>query len=339
MRPYSMVVNMAMNSASELLHAGQMDFVAIDVETANSHAGSICSVGLAFVEGGQVVGTTGLLTRPPSPFDYFESFNVHLHGIKPDDVVDAPPFSELMGAVIEAIGDRPVVAHNASFDIRAIREACDAADLAWPTLTYGCSLVFSRRMLSMLSYRLPYVCDELGIDFANHHDAASDALASAQIVLELGKRSQVATLDGLAAACGVSLGRLSNDYWFGCKRESNGEGNWGKPVISAASAEADPDHPLFGQSIVFTGALMMPRQDAYDAAASLGAVVKSGISKKVSMLVIGDGFSGDDPSSFHTGKAAKAAELMASGHAIEIIDEREFMEMLTETATSGSKRQ
>ncbi len=334
-----MEVNMAMNSASELLHAGQMDFVAIDVETANSHAGSICSVGLAFVEGGQVVGTTGLLTRPPSPFDYFESFNVHLHGIKPDDVVDAPPFSELMGAVIEAIGDRPVVAHNASFDIRAIREACDAADLAWPTLTYGCSLVFSRRMLSMLSYRLPYVCDELGIDFANHHDAASDALASAQIVLELGKRSQVATLDGLAAACGVSLGRLSNDYWFGCKRESNGEGNWGKPVISAASAEADPDHPLFGQSIVFTGALMMPRQDAYDAAASLGAVVKSGISKKVSMLVIGDGFSGDDPSSFHTGKAAKAAELMASGHAIEIIDEREFMEMLTETATSGSKRQ
>jgi DNA polymerase III subunit epsilon len=339
MRTYSMEVNMAMNSASELLHAGQMDFVAIDVETANSHAGSICSVGLAFVEGGQVVGTTGLLTRPPSPFDYFESFNVHLHGIKPDDVVDAPPFSELMGAVIEAIGDRPVVAHNASFDIRAIREACDAADLAWPTLTYGCSLVFSRRMLSMLSYRLPYVCDELGIDFANHHDAASDALASAQIVLELGKRSQVATLDGLAAACGVSLGRLSNDYWFGCKRESNGEGNWGKPVISAASAEADPDHPLFGQSIVFTGALMMPRQDAYDAAASLGAVVKSGISKKVSMLVIGDGFSGDDPSSFHTGKAAKAAELMASGHAIEIIDEREFMEMLTETATSGSKRQ
>ena len=334
-----MEVNMAMNSASELLHAGQMDFVAIDVETANSHAGSICSVGLAFVEGGQVVGTTGLLTRPPSPFDYFESFTVHLHGIKPDDVVDAPPFSELMGAVIEAIGDRPVVAHNASFDIRAIREACDAADLAWPTLTYGCSLVFSRRMLSMLSYRLPYVCDELGIDFANHHDAASDALASAQIVLELGKRSQVATLDGLAAACGVSLGRLSNDYWFGCKRESNGEGNWGKPVISAASAEADPDHPLFGQSIVFTGALMMPRQDAYDAAASLGAVVKSGISKKVSMLVIGDGFSGDDPSSFHTGKAAKAAELMASGHAIEIIDEREFMEMLTETATSGSKRQ
>ena len=315
-----------------------MEFVAIDVETANSHAGSICAIGLALVEGGEVVGTTGLLTRPPAPFDYFESFNVHLHGISPDDVEDAPPFSEVMAAVVEAVGDRSVVAHNASFDIRAIREACEAADIGWPNLTYGCSLVFSRRMLSMLSYRLPYVCEELGIDFSNHHDASSDALASAQIVLELGKRTQSTTLDELAAACGVSLGRLSSDFWFGCKRESSGEGNWGKPVISAASTEADPDHPLFGQSIAFTGALMMPRQDAYDAAASLGAVVKSGISKKVTMLVIGDGFLGDDPSSFHTGKAAKAADLMASGHSIEIIDEREFMEMLTETATSGSKR-
>jgi DNA polymerase III epsilon subunit-like protein len=52
-----------------------------------------------------------------------------------------------------------VVAHNAAFDIGALRAGCDAADVEWPTLTYGCSLMMARRSgLGLLSYRLPLVC-------------------------------------------------------------------------------------------------------------------------------------------------------------------------------------
>jgi DNA polymerase-3 subunit epsilon len=316
-----------------------VDFFALDVETANSNTGSICAIGLVKVQDGQVEEVFSSLTRPPSSLDYFEPMNVSIHGITPADVANAPQFVDVLDEVIKAIGDAPVVAHNAAFDMRALRQACDALGAPWPTLTYGCSLVFSRRLLSMLSYRLPFVCEELGIDLLDHHDASSDALASAEVTLELSRRTESSTLEELAKACGTRLGRLSPDSWSGCRRNRVDESGrrWDKPAISEAAEDADPDHPLYGQVLVFTGALGIPRQEAYDTVAALGATVKSGVSKKVTMLVIGDGFTGEDPSAFHTGKAADAAELMASGHQIEIIDERELMEMFAESSTSGRR--
>ena len=68
-----------------------LNFVAIDVETANSQRGSICSFGLAVVEDGKAVRTESLLTRPPGELDLFDTFNIGLHGITPAMVKDAPP--------------------------------------------------------------------------------------------------------------------------------------------------------------------------------------------------------------------------------------------------------
>jgi DNA polymerase-3 subunit epsilon len=45
-------------------------------------------VGLAEIKGGQIVAQHGWLIRPPR-FE-FSRFNVALHGITPEDCVDAP---------------------------------------------------------------------------------------------------------------------------------------------------------------------------------------------------------------------------------------------------------
>ena len=112
-----------------------LNFVAVDVETANAQRGSICSFGLAVVEDGNVVRTENWLTRPPSQLDWFDGVNISLHGITPDMVADAPPFAERLAQVLEVVGDRPVIAHNAGFDVGAIRQGCDADGLDWPELT------------------------------------------------------------------------------------------------------------------------------------------------------------------------------------------------------------
>jgi len=315
-----------------------LDFVAVDVETANAQRGSICSFGLAVVEDGEVVRSENWLTRPPAQLDWFDGFNVSLHGITPGMVKDAPPFDERMAQVLEVVGDRPVVAHNAAFDIGAIRQGCLSASVDWPELTYGCTLVLSRRILNLLSYRLPIVCADLGIPLLDHHHAGADANAAALIALELARRQRVTTLEELASSVDVRLGHLNFAAWLGCARIWSGSGSPGCGQTPHANPDADPDHPFYGQVMVFTGGLSLRREDAWAAAAAFGATPEKDVSKRTTMLVVGDGFTGNSLEEFHTGKALKAVQWQAKGHTIEVLTEGDFFEMLEEKESSGTRQ-
>jgi len=313
-----------------------LNFVGLDVETANSQRGSICSIGLAVVEDGQVVHTESWLTRPPGELDWFDRFNIGLHGITPAMVKDAPPFSERIGQVLEVVGDLPVVAHNAAFDICAIRQGCDEDELDWPELTYGCTLVLSRRILNLLSYRLPVVCAELGIPLLDHHQAGTDATAAALIALELAHLQHADSLDDLAAGVAVRLGKLGGHAWAGCAHFWSQIEGAGYGQTPDASPDADRGHPLYGQTMVFTGGMALRREDAWAAVASLGATPQKNVTKRTTMLVIGDGFTGNCVEDFHTGKAVKAVHWQAKGHTIEVLTEGDLFEMLEEKASSGA---
>lgn len=122
-----------------------LSFAAIDVETANSSRGSVCSIGIAVVEAGELVAQHHMLCQPPETLRWFDRINMSIHGIRPEDVVDQPPFAVRLRQALDIVGGRPVVAHNAAFDIGAIRSACDADGIDWPTLTYACSLIMARQ--------------------------------------------------------------------------------------------------------------------------------------------------------------------------------------------------
>ena len=315
-----------------------LNFVAIDVETANSQRGSICSFGLAVVEDGEVVRTESWLSRPPEQLDWFDKFNIGLHGISPAMVKNAPTFCERLDQVLEVVGDLAVVAHNAAFDISAVRQGCDADQLDWPELTYGYTPVLSRRILNLLSYRLPIVCTELGIPLLDHHEAGAAATAAALIALELARLQQADSLEELASGVHVRLGKLSGHDWAGCVRSLAGSGVHGYGDVPGASLAADPGHPLYGQTMVFTGAMAMRREDAWAAVASLGATPEKNVTKRTTMLVIGDGFTGNCVEEFHTGKAVKAVHWQAKGHTIEVLTEGDFSGMLEEKTSSGTRQ-
>jgi len=81
--------------------------------------------------------------------------------------------------------------------------------------------------------------------------------------------------------------------------------------------------------LVFTGALSVPRREAADLAASIGCEVAQGITKKTTLLVVGDQdvrhLAGHDKSSKHR----KAEDLMAAGQRIRILCEADFRELVT----------
>lgn len=193
------------------------DFVAVDVETANPKRGSICSIGLTVVENGAVSASRSWLCRPPGPLAYFAPLQVGIHGIDERRVARAPTFGEVLDDVLTLIGDRPVVAHNAAFDLGALRAACEADDTRPPTLAFGCTRVWTKRELDLADYRLPTVAGTLGVALVRHHDAAEDARVCAEVLLTLARKRGSRTVPEFARATGTRLGRLSPEVWDGCR--------------------------------------------------------------------------------------------------------------------------
>lgn len=251
-------------------------------------------------------------------------------------VSDQPTFEQRLPALLSKIADSTVVCHNAGFDIGALRTACYISDIAWPTFDYGCSLVWSRRFLDLISYSLPIVAAHLDVTLVAHHDAEADAVAAAEVTLALGRLQAVDTIDALCVKAFARLGRLTESDWRGCRTSGAPGGGGGGPVPPGANPNADPDHALFGHVIAFTGALFtMKRQDAFDLVANLGATPCKSVTKHTTRLVIGDGFAGTTPDEFWTGKALDASRWRQKGKPIEVLTEPEFLSYLAETEKAG----
>lgn len=194
-----------MSEGAGSITAVPLTFTAIDFETANASSASACSVGVVTVEDGRVVDRAGWLIRPPLGHDVFTEWNVALHGIAPHAVVDAPGWAEQLQDLLDAVGDRPVVAHNARFDIGVIRAACAVTGIRTPPIEYFCSLRIARRTYHLDSYRLPVAAMAAGFEDFRHHDAVGDAEACAAIVVHAARRHEAADVSALLAAVGDAL--------------------------------------------------------------------------------------------------------------------------------------
>ncbi len=302
-----------------------MDFCALDFETANAFRGSPCAVGMVKVRGGVVVDAANWLMRPPEGFDEFDAFNVELHGITPEMVAGQPRFAARLPEIVAFADGLPLVAHNAAFDVGVLRDACDASGEPWPTLGYACSLVLSRETYQLLSYSLPWVAEAAGSPLLAHHDPLADATAAAQIVLDLARRREAATLPDLVAISRCFLGHVGGQSWESCHATWSGTG-----LLPSPNPNADPAHPFYGREMAFTGALAsMTRAQAWEVVAERGATAAAGVTKHTSILVIGF----QDARKLRPGeelsaKARKAADLRAKGQTIEIMPEDDFFQLL-----------
>lgn len=155
-------------------------YIAFDVETPNRWNSRMSAIGIAVVEGEQVVKTFYSLVNPEQPFDYFNSM---LTGIDEEMVAAAPTFPELWPTIEPILSSGILVAHNASFDMMVLKKCLQAYGIPWRNRVQGiCTVLMGRRLLPHISHKLNDLCAYYGIDL-NHHRADSDSLACAQILL------------------------------------------------------------------------------------------------------------------------------------------------------------
>lgn len=158
----------------------RMDFVAIDVETANQRHASICQIGIACFRQGALVESWGEFVDPE---DSFLPFNTRLHGIGPEDVSAAPTWPELRPKLRSLIKDRTIASHT-YFDRTALKGAdlryglpsipvpgwvdtCRVARQVWPELA---------------NHKLTSLARHFGLSY-RAHDAVEDARCAGQVLV------------------------------------------------------------------------------------------------------------------------------------------------------------
>jgi len=183
-----------------------MNFIAIDFETANSNRGSICSLGIAVVENGRLVGTDHFLVKPVP--NYYDVYNTILHGIDDSMTRNSETFAAQWRNLSKYFHNQTIVAHNAAFDCSALRYTLDSAKLMYPTADYHCTWRLAQASLPLRGHKLNEVSNYFGIQL-RHHNAESDAKASAIIALRLCQKFNVDSLEKLSKGLGFKIGKLT----------------------------------------------------------------------------------------------------------------------------------
>src|SRR4030042_870647 len=280
-----------------------MDFVAIDVETANADMSSICQIGLVYFKEGVMCEEWKSYVDPE---DFFDGINISIHGIDESTVQGAPQLPEIADMLYRFLDDKITVCHT-HFDRVSIRKAFDKYGIRHPNNFWLDSARVARRAWKEFAwggYGLCNICEKLEYKF-KHHDALEDAKAAGYIMLTAMQQS-----------C------LDLEGWL--KRVK-------QPIFGQVikqKPDVNPEGPLYGEVIVFTGALELRRGEAADMAAKIGCQVESGVTKKTKIIVVGNPdikkLSGHEKSSKHR----KAEVLILKGQPIRILGESDFKELI-----------
>ncbi len=310
-------------------------FVALDFETANAHRSSACSIGMAKFENNDLVDTFYSLIKPPIAHGEFHPINVSIHGIRANDVAEAPTFREVWELASNFIGENTVVAHNASFDMSVLRYAMSEYGMDWPDLHYLCTMVIGRATISLPTYQLSHLAYGLGVEWdeSAHHDALYDAIKCGEVFSKLLNTSQADDVDDFLRINQIGWGVQHSQGWQACTNWS-GNGFFYTPKAKLSeitvNVSANHEHPFYGKHIVFTGTLYsMSRSDAWKLVADIGAIPGDGVNRETDFLVFGQQDilklrAGDSKSS----KYQKAEQMKAKGMPIEILTENDFLTMI-----------
>ena len=172
-----------------------MHFVALDLETANSLASSICQIGIAEYASGSLVSEWETLVNPRADFS---PWNTQIHGITKGMVAKAPAFPDIYEDLAARMQGKIVVCHT-HFDRSSLRRALQLYDLPPIACEWLDSARVARRAWTQFArrgYGLKSLCDFLGYTFA-HHNALADAKAAGFIMLEACRHTGLSVEDWL----------------------------------------------------------------------------------------------------------------------------------------------
>lgn len=163
-------------------------FVAFDFETTGLEAAAqIIEIGAVKVEYGEVTAVFSQLVDPGVPIPYVVQ---QLTGITDEMVAGMPRIADIIDAFADFIGDLPLVAHNARFDMRFLQRDALAAGRTLCSPVVDTLSLARKTWYKLPSYKLTFLTDYFCIAQPEAHRAWCDARAAAMLYLMMGNANQ-----------------------------------------------------------------------------------------------------------------------------------------------------
>ena len=160
-------------------------FVALDLETTglDFEKDEIIEAALVRFENGEPKENLDFLVKPSTA--ELRPFIETLTGISKADLESAPDFATVAGQICSFIGDLPIVAHNALFDSKFLKQTFSKVGISYDTHVFWDSLTLSRiAFQNVPNHRLDTLVAELGIERSRAHRALPDADACGRLFVK-----------------------------------------------------------------------------------------------------------------------------------------------------------
>ncbi|MFZ5824441.1 MAG: helicase C-terminal domain-containing protein [Bacillota bacterium] len=161
-----------------------INFVAIDVETTglDPERDQLIEVAAVRYEGGRETAVLSQLIDPGVPIPQRIQ---NLTGIHSGMVAGKPPIGQVVPALKELIGDLPLVAHNAPFDLGFLQVAFARQGVSLPNHAYDTAELARVVLPRAKNHRLNTLAALLEARLEQHHRAEDDARACGQVFCSL----------------------------------------------------------------------------------------------------------------------------------------------------------
>ncbi len=243
------------------MEKGNINFVAIDFETMTPELTSACAVGMVQVVNGVIMQKFYSLIKP-YPDERTER-NTFVHGITEEMVENAPTW-DIVFPVLRSFAQSGCIAcHNEGTEANILSRLAEVYNLDMP----GYQIIDTMRLLPG-NNSLKKMCELMGIEMHDHHDALADATACAEIVLK-------------GAGIDVTHHHYEKpDY----KSHKSLTGEVKQPL--ADEDVANKDNPFFHQKVVITGVFTAfpDREKLAFRLRDCGADINSSISAKTNIV-------------------------------------------------------
>ena len=256
--------------------------------------------------------------KPKHVFNWPEAYDVN--HISPGRVENCPYFSDVAPYVHDILlRADTVIAYSYPFEPDFLRSyGIDPDDLTWGTdpMKLACKSYNKQYHSSRSRMKLTAAAEMIGYTY-NPHDALEDVKATLHV-------SQALQQPGQIAVKRPEEKKPTPARTGGARYKPN--------------PNANPNHPLYGKTIVITGELPIDREEASLKAADLGAKVRIAISSRTQILVCGERIAEiSEKFGEKSYKIKQAEKINEEGGSIELMPGEKFMALLNQPAGDPEK--
>ena len=295
------------------------------MECVNECADAVCHLILIPVVNGIKQEPREFFFNPEAPFFFVVS------GITQQEVTSFQKFPELWPAVQQIFDKFDIAVCSADgYSARALSATLRRLDIQQTPMPYCNAKALCRRSLNEVSYSLDYLSYAKFNDTIPENNPTAIADRWCDLVLMGLRNCEESSIQNFLKDKRISAGLLSAvDFTPSLSLRDYSLRKENKLDPSTIAVDADPEHPLYGMNVVFTGKLeKLKRDEARTMVISVGGFAPERLTTETDYLVVGNQDLRIVGEKGLSGKMKSAPKYKEKGFPIEIIDERDFLDMM-----------